>query len=484
VNATLRRLAGVITVMFLMLMLAATSVQFFQAGSLNADPRNVRTLYREYGTYRGPIVVAGTPIAYSEPIDDPYGYQRLYADGPLYAPVTGFYSIVYGRSGMELAENASLNGTVDSLFLQRVDDLITGRTSQGATVELTIDPVVQQAAWDALGDQAGAVVALDPTTGAVLAMVSKPTYDPNILASHVNADVVANWTALTTDPTRPMDNRAIAGNTYPPGSVFKIITAAAAIEIGGLAADTVIPAPDELQLPLSTNTLHNYGGQRCSPTGEQTLNESFAISCNTSFAQLGMDLGAPALQQMAANFGFGRDLEIPLKVTPSYFPESLDAPQTALAAIGQYDVRVTPLQVAMVSAAIANDGVMMRPYLVSRVIDSDLTVLRETTPTQLATPISAATASVLTDMMVESVNHGTGTAARIPGVTVAGKTGTAEHGADAPPHAWFTAFAPADTPQVAVAVIVENGGDLGSEATGGAVAAPIAKAVIRAVIER
>ena len=480
-NTPLRRLATVVLVMFGILVGGATWVQFVQAGDLNADSRNVRTLYREYGNPRGPIVVAGESVASSAPVDDPFGYQRSYLNGPLYAHVTGYYSVVYGRHAIEEWMNTELNGSADSLFYARLQDLVTGRQPLGASVELTIDPVVQQAAWDALGDQRGAVVAIDPATGAILAMVSKPSYDPNVLASHDMAAVTAAWDALQADAGRPMENRVIAGRTYPPGSTFKLITAAAALE-SGYVPETEISAPLELQLPLSSSVLRNFGGASCSPTGIATLADALRISCNTAFAQLGIDLGDDVLRAQAEAFGFDAQLNVPMRVSPSHFPADPDAPQTALSAIGQYEVTVTPLQMAMVSAAIANGGTQMNPYLVANVRSQDLTVVDQTEPTELGRPISPATASALRDMMVRVVQSGTGRSAQISGVEVAGKTGTAQTSDDAAPHAWFTAFAPAEAPRVAVAVIVENGGSLGNEATGGAVAAPIARAVIEAVL--
>jgi peptidoglycan glycosyltransferase len=481
VNTPLRRLASVVAVMFLGLMVAATWVQFVQAPSLNNDQRNVRTLYREYGNFRGPIVVGGQAIASSVPVDDSFGYQRVYANGPLYAPVTGYYSVVFGREGIEKWLNTELNGSADSLFYERLQDLVTGRQTRGASVELTIDPAVQQAAWDALGDQRGAVVAMDPRTGAILAMVSKPSYDPNVLASHDFDAVRAAWDALLADEGDPLVNRAIAGDTYPPGSTFKLVTAAAALE-NGLTSASEVAAPRTLRLPQTSRDLQNFGGAACSASGTTTLADALRISCNTAFAQLGLDLGADRLRAQAEAFGFDSPLNVPMKVTESRFPEEPDAPQTALSAIGQYEVRVTPLQMAMVAATIGNGGVQMTPYLVQRVRSQDLTVVVEHDPAELGRPISPSTAQQLRDMMVGVVENGTGRAARISGVGVAGKTGTAQTTDDVPPHAWFTAFAPAEAPRVAVAVVVEHGGSMGSEATGGAVAAPIARAVIQAAL--
>ncbi|MDM8085156.1 penicillin-binding transpeptidase domain-containing protein [Cellulomonas cellasea] len=483
-NTPLRRLSLVVVTMFLALMVGTSWVQFVQADALNNDSRNVRTLYREFGNPRGPIIVAGTPIAWSEPVDDAFGYQRIYAPGAMYSNVTGFYSIVNGRTGIESAENDVLTGSSDSLFLSRIQDLITGKQPQGSSVELTLNPAAQQAAWDALGDQVGAVVALDPTTGAVLALVSTPGFDPNSLATHDTAAASTAYKDLNAAANDPLVDKAISGKTYPPGSTFKLVTAAAALESGQYSADTVLAAPDVLSLPQTTATIGNYGGASCGSGGQTTLSDALRVSCNTAFAQLGMDLGADALREQAEKFGFSTPLSIPMKVTESYFPpnEDLDPAKLAKSAIGQQDVRTTPMQMAMVSAAIANGGKVMTPYTVATVRTADLDVISETEPSVFSTAISAGTASTLRDMMVSVVDSGTGTAAKIPGVQVAGKTGTAETTAEQSPHAWFTGFAPANDPKVAVAVIVEHGGSTGNEATGGKVAAPIAKAVMQAVL--
>lgn len=482
-NTPLRKLATVVIVMFAALMLSATWVQYVKAPSLNADGRNVRTIYREYGNYRGPIVVGGEQIAWSTPVSDSFGYQRKYSNGALYSAVTGFYSVVYGRTGIEATNNTVLNGSADSLFLARLQDLVTGKQQRGATVELTIDPAVQKAAGDALGGQKGAVVALDPRTGAILAMVTSPGFDPNALARHDISAVNSTYQTLLNDPNGPLVNRAIAGDTYAPGSIFKLVTAAAALESGRYQPATMLQAPRELSLPLTSAKIQNFGGESCSSTGKLSLADSLRISCNTSFAQLGLDLGDKVLRNQARAFGFDQTLHIPLKVTASHFPESLDAPQTAISAIGQFEDRVTPLQVAMIASAIANRGVLMTPYLVATERSSDLAVISKTEPSEFGRPISAATAGQLRDMMLAAVRNGTGRAAAISGVDVAGKTGTAQTSQQAP-DAWFTAFAPASDPQVVVAVVVEHGGSLGSEATGGQVAAPIARAVIKAVLKR
>lgn len=478
-NGPLRRLGTVVGAMFTVLLLAATWVQFVDAPSLRADGRNSRTFLDQLARDRGPITVAGEPIARSVPSDDEYRYQREYPAGALYAHASGYYSVTSGATGLERAEDGLLSGTSDALFYRRLSDLVTGRKPGGAVVETTLDPAVQQAAWDALGDQRGAAVALDPRTGQVLAMVSKPSFDPNVLASHDGQAALAAAERLQADPGRPLENRAIASRGYPPGSTFKLVVTAAALEKGATPS-TVLDAPDVLRLPQTTATLPNAGGESCGPDGKATLAQALKISCNTAFAGLGMSLGEKAITDQAAAFGFGASPEIPLRVTPSVVPARMNPPQLAQASIGQFDVRVTPMQVAMVSAGIANGGVVMAPQMIASVRGADLEVISSPRPQRLGRAVSEGTAEALTQMMEGVVEDGTGRSAKIPGVAVAGKTGTAEHAPDAPPHAWFTAFAPADDPQIAVAVVVEDGGGNGTEASGGRTAAPIAQQMITA----
>jgi len=281
------------------------------------------------------------------------------------------------------------------------------------------------------------------------------------------------YAQLSQDPTQPLLNRTISA-VYPPGSTFKLVTAAAALTSGKYTKDTVIPAPRTLRLPNSTAVLKNFGGETCSPTGKMTLEAALKVSCNTAFALLGIALGDVALRDQAEAFGFNTTFDTPMTSATSVFPLSLDPAQTAQAAIGQFDVTATPLQMAIVSAAIANNGSWFKPYLVSKQLAPDLSVLDVTQPELGGRAVSPQVAAQLRDMMITVVNQGTGTAAQISGISVAGKTGTAEHGNGLAPHAWFTAFAPAAAPKVAVAVIVEDGGG-NTEATGGRVAAPIAR---------
>ena len=481
-NTPLRRLAVVAFALFASLLASTTFTQFVSAGDLRADSRNTRTILDELSRERGPIVVGNEAVVTSVPVDDQYQFQRTYTDAELYAHATGFYSLVYGATGIEGTESTLLAGTADQQFYSRLSDTLSGRAAKGATVELTIDPEVQRAAWDALGDQRGAVVALDPGTGDILAMVSKPSFDPGLLASHDRSAVVENREALLAQEGSPLTNRAIGGNLYPPGSVFKLVTAAAAIESGDYDENSVLPGPAELDLPQTSTPLRNSGGESCGAGDEVSLSNAMRISCNTAFGHLGMELGGEAISEQADAFGFGSDLRIPLKVAPSTIPDELNTPQEAQTAIGQYETRVTPLQVAMISAAIANGGELMRPNLIREVVTDDLDVLESPDPQSLGNPVSQETARSLTAMMELVVEDGTGQAAQIEGVAVAGKSGTAQHAEGASPHAWFTSFAPAADPQVAVAVVVERGGTAGDEASGGRTAAPIARAVMEAVI--
>jgi peptidoglycan glycosyltransferase len=479
VNQSLRRLAVAVGVLFLALAVNANYVQVIEAKALRENPHNSLVLVREYARQRGPIVVGGKSVADSVATNDALKYLRVYPGGAEYAPATGYFSVVYGSTGIERAEDGILSGSDNRLF--SLSQLINGRNPPGGAVELTINPAAQRAAWLGLRGKVGAAVALDPQTGAVLALVSSPSYNPSLLTKHDPRADIAAYRRLLSARNQPMLDRALS-QTYPPGSMFKIVTLSAALSTGRYNAQTVIPAPTQLRLPQTTHYLHNFGGEVCGNGRTDTLADAFRISCNTAFAHLGLVLGGAALSRQASRFGFGTSLSIPLLAVPSVFPSNLDQPQTALSAMGQYNDRVTPLQAAMLSAAIADGGVVMRPYLVSRLLSANFSTISHTAPVRLGRAVSGRVAAEVNKLMQLVVSSGTGTAAQIPGVTVAGKTGTAQHGVGAAPDAWFTAFAPAQHPRVAVAVVVENGGSLGSEATGGAVAAPIVRSIIEAVL--
>ncbi|HCE60883.1 penicillin-binding transpeptidase domain-containing protein [Janibacter terrae] len=483
-NQPIRRLSMLVAMLFVLLLGSSTWIQVLGSQDINDRPGNRRTQLESYARERGQILLGGRPIARSTPTQDDLQWQRRYSEPELYSHVTGWNSFTYGPGGgIESAADGLLSGRDDQLFYDRVTGTIAGREPKGASLELTINPRVQQAADEALGDQRGAVVALDPRTGAVLAMVSHPDFDPTPLVSHDPATEKKAWDSLNSDPARPLVNRAIGGNLYPPGSVFKIVTAAAAIEDGRWSEDSSIPGPAVLDLPQTDVGLPNSHPGACGPDDKVTLAVAMQDSCNTAFGWLGMELGGDAVREQAGKFGFGEDLDIPMSVTPSTVPEELSPPQEAQVGIGQYDVRVTPMQVAMVTAAVANDGVVMKPHLVQSVLGSDLSKIDETKPEQLSRAMEPETSDQLTDMMKLVVEQGTGTQGAVPGYSVAGKTGTAEHADDEAPHAWFTAFAPADNPQIAVAVVVEEGGRAGNEGYGGSVAGPISAAVMKAALQ-
>jgi peptidoglycan glycosyltransferase len=486
-NTSLRRVSIAIMALIVLLLANATLTQVFTADGLRSDPRNQRVLLDEYSRQRGQISAGGQLLAYSTSTEGRFRFLRVYPNPLAYAPVTGFYSLRYSSAGLERAEDAVLNGSDERLFGRRLADFFTGRDPRGGNVGTTLNPQVQQAAWDAMehgcnGPCKGAVVALEPSTGKILAMVSAPSYDPNLLASHDVDEQSKAWEQLRDDPNAPLVNRAIS-ETYPPGSTFKVITTAAALQ-DGATVDTQLTSASRIALPDSTATLENYGGSSCGSGPTASLREAFAKSCNTSFVQLGINTGADALRGAAQAFGLdSAPPPIPLQVAESTVGAISDQAALGMSSIGQKDVAVTPLQNAVVAATIANDGVRMAPYLVDDLKGPDLANLSTTAPREVRRAVSSQVATTLTDLMI-GAEQATQQKGAIAGVQIASKTGTAEHGTDprnTPPHAWYIAFAPAKAPKVAVAVLVENGGDRLS-ATGGALAAPIGRATIAAAL--
>jgi peptidoglycan glycosyltransferase len=486
-NTSLRRISVMIMALIVLLLANATLTQVFTADGLRSDPRNQRVLLDEYSRQRGQISAGGQLLAYSVSTQGRFRFLRVYPNPMTFAPVTGFYSLSYSSTGLERAEDTILNGSDQRLFGRRLADFFTGRDPRGGNVATTINPPVQQAAWDAMADGCngpckGAVVALEPSTGKILAMVSAPSYDPNLLATHDLAEQSDAWQRLRDDPDSPLLNRAIS-ETYPPGSTFKVLTTAAALQAGA-TPDTALTAQPTIALPNSTATLENFGGSSCGGSPTATLSYAFAHSCNTAFVQLGMDTGADALRSTAGAFGIGvAPPGIPLQVVESTVGPMPDDAALGMSSIGQKDVALTPLQNAMIAATVANKGVTMTPYLVDSLKGPDLANIATTAPTEERRAVPERVADTLTDLMVaaEQVTQQKGA---IAGVQIASKTGTAEHGTDprnTPPHAWYIAFAPAQAPKVAVAVLVENGGERLS-ATGGAVAAPIGRATIAAAL--
>jgi penicillin-binding protein A len=478
VNAPLRRVAISVLVLFTLLILNVNYIQVVRADKLRADKTNTRVLAEEYGRARGSIVVDGTPIAESVRTKDTLTYLRKYAQGLTYAPVTGYYSLVSGNWGLESAENDVLSGSDPRLFVRHLTDLFTGRDPSGGDVVLTLDGKTQTAAMDALNGLNGrtaAVAALDPSTGKILAMASTPTYDPNQLSSHDPKAIRAYAAQLSPGPQKPdpRSNQATS-QRYSPGSVFKVITAAAALSTGDYTPQTAIPAPDELSLPNSTHKLINFNHESCNGGADQPLIDALTISCNTAFAQLGMTLGEDKVRSMAEAFGIDDTKStVPLPVVASTVGAIADKAQLANASIGQQNVQITPLEGAMIAAAVANHGTLMKPYLVDSVRAPDLTVIDQTDPKVLSHPISSQVAGQLTTMMTSVVTSGTGKKAQIPGVQVAGKTGTAQTDPENSDNSWFVGFAAGPHP-IAIAVFIKGGGK-----TGGDASAPIAKQVMQ-----
>jgi peptidoglycan glycosyltransferase len=486
-NTSLRRISVTIMALVVLLLANATLTQVFTAGGLRSDPRNQRVLLDEYSRQRGQISAGGQLLAYSVSTNGRFRFLRVYPEPQMYAPVTGFYSLQYSSTGLERAEDSILNGSDERLFGRRIADFFTGRDPRGGNVETTLNPQVQQAAWEALasgcnGPCKGSVVALEPSTGKILAMVSAPSYDPNLLASHDAEEQSAAWQRFRDDPNSPLVNRAIA-ETYPPGSTFKVITTAAALQAGA-TPDTLVTSAARIPLPDSTATPENYGGAACGDGPTVPLKVAFAKSCNTAFVQLGIDTGTDAVRNAARAFGLDAAPEpIPLQVAESRLGPISDAAALGITSIGQKDVALTPLQNAMIAATIANGGLTMQPYLVQDVKGPDLANISTTAPTEVRRAVSSQVAATLTDLMIDA-EQVTQQKGAIAGVQIASKTGTAEHGTDprnTPPHAWYIAFAPAKAPKIAVAVLVEDGGDRLS-ATGGALAAPIGRATIAAAL--
>lgn len=478
-NRQIKLLGIALMVLFSALFLQLNRLQVFQANALAHDSRNTRAVVLDFSKQRGQILAAdGTVLAQSVPTPDVYKYLRQYSNPGLYADVTGFFSFTFGTDGAERQFNSRLQGK--TVPIRSITDIVQARPGT-ANVNLTIQPSVQQAAAQALGTQKGAVVALDPRTGAILALYSYPTFDPGLLAQHDQAQVRNTWTQYQDDPAKPLLPRAYR-ERYAPGSTFKVVTASAAVAQAPELVTKTYPTQPDLALPQTTRKLSNFAGEVCGGQMPQLLK----VSCNTGFAQVGLDLGAQKLSGQATNFGFDTRPPIDLPAAavsnfpaPTVFARNL--PALAYSAIGQQDVSASPLQMALVAASIGNGGIEMTPHLLSRVTDDQSRVIETYQPQVWKQPLDPRQAAQVRDMMVGVVTGGTGTGAAISGVQVAGKTGTAQT-TPGRAHAWFISFAPAQSPRVAVAVIVENQNGVGDAATGGRVAAPIAKTVLQAAL--
>ncbi|HJV99844.1 MAG TPA: penicillin-binding protein 2 [Arthrobacter sp.] len=470
--------------MFALIFGALSYVQVIGADDLKANAWNKRAILQDYCNDRGAIIVGGTPIAESVAGSETCKFQRTYSQPELYAGITGYFSQNYGATGLEVAMNDQLAGSSDQQFLDRIGQLFLGNQPKGASVELTIDPRIQRLAYDLIPDgQRGSIVVTNPKTGAILAMVSKPSYDPNLIATQDPTAESTNINELVKVPGINL-NQSVSGPTgelLAPGSVFKLVDVAAALSSGKYNKDSQLPNPAELPFPGISYKLPNYAGGNCYT--RDTASFAFALqqSCNTPFASIALDLGRDAIAEQAKKFGFGESLgdQLKLEYAMQGFPDDLDQPGLAQSAIGQKDVRATPLQIALMTAAIANDGVQMSPSLVKTLRSPDLRVLDEPQPTALRTSTTPEIANQITEWMTSAVSEGIARGAAVPGVQVAGKTGTAELG-NGLNNSWFTGFAPANNPQVGVTIVME-GVDI---TTGAQLTSPNAKKIFEAVLNK
>ncbi|WP_432036886.1 peptidoglycan D,D-transpeptidase FtsI family protein [Streptomyces cucumeris] len=483
-NKPLRRIAIFCGLLVLALLIRDNWIQYVQADELKENKHNRRVLIARYSQPRGNIIVDGRPITGSVETDGTdFKYKRTYKNGKMWAPVTGYASQVFDANQIEKLEDEILTGDDDRLFFNRTIDMITGKDQRGGDVITTLNGKAQKAAYEGLGNKKGAVAALDPRTGKILALASTPSYDPSTVAGGSKKDEKA-WNDLQpkNNTDDPMLNRALR-QTYPPGSTFKVVTAAAALENGKYSdIDAPTKSPLPWRLPLSTKNLENEGNIPCE---NAPLRRALQYSCNTVFGKLGDDLGQEKMLEQAEKFGFGEEVLTPVRANASVYPEKMDRPSNALSAIGQYDTRTTPLQMAMVASAIANDGKLMKPYMVDSLRAPNLSTIERTDPEEMSQAVSPENAGKLQDMMKTVVDKGTGTAAQIPGVEVGGKTGTAQHGVanSKNPYAWFISYAKTDDGSpVAVAVVIEGSDTVRDDIAGGRLAAPIAKDVMKAVL--
>ncbi|MFD6426528.1 peptidoglycan D,D-transpeptidase FtsI family protein [Streptomyces sp. NPDC060198] len=480
-NKTIRRTSVFCLLLVLALLVRASWVQVYDAKALADNDNNRRNTIAQYAQPLGDIIVAGSPVTGSErTTSGDLAYKRTYTDGELYAAVTGYGSQAYGSTQLEGIYGPVLDGTDDRL--KNAADVITGEAAAPGDVLTTIDPDVQKAAYEALGDDKGAAVAMDPKTGRILGMVSTPSYDPSTISGTTDQDA---WQKLLDDPDKSLVNRALR-QPLAPGSTFKLVVASAALENGLYdSVDQATDSPDPYTLPGTTTVLSNESAS--APCENATLRTALQYSCNNVFAKVAADLGQEKLRAMAEKFGFDTEkLDVPVRASASVYPKEMDSAQTALTGIGQFEVTATPMQMAMVSAALANGGELAAPHLVSSVTDSKGAALQEYPDGDTERVVSESTAAQLRSAMVTVVEDGTGTNARIDGAEVGGKTGTAQNGVgnENTPYAWFTSYAKDATSgkEVAVAVVVEDSGAARSEVSGNGLAAPVARKMMEAAL--
>ena len=487
-NQQIRKLAGGLLVLYLALFVALNVVQVGKKDELNANPQNNRQTIRDFNRMRGAIVTAdGIVIARSipSPAGDDYKYQRTYPDSRYFANITGYYTYSFGSTQLEKTLNDVLMGDTTQ---QKVDSLLGGSDNTGSA-QLTLRADVQRIAADALGEREGTVVVMDPTTGAILAMVSYPTYDANQVADHNTKTAEDVLDFLNNYPGKPLLANAYQEN-YMPGSSFKIITTGIALENGVTSLERSWASESEWTPPQTTDPIQNYGGKACGGT----MREVFYRSCNIPFAQMASELGPERMTAGVAAWGIGEKLPIDMpgavassycgNVTPcdaSFFNDQL--PLLAIGGFGQGNDLMVPLHMCMVASTVANGGRMMSPYVVDATLAHDGSVLSKTSPTIWKQPISPTTAATLNELMVGVVNNGTGKPMQLAnGIQAAAKTGTAQlnfvEGEPQRSHAWIVGFAPAEAPRYAVAVILKGTTDEISAGTGGKLAGPVAKAVL------
>ncbi|EDY56288.1 MULTISPECIES: penicillin-binding protein 2 [Streptomyces] len=486
-NKPLRRIAIFCGLLVLALLIRDNWLQYVKADSLREDPDNRRVLIARYATPRGDIIVDGKAITgHAETTSGDFKYKRTYKDGAMWAPVTGFVSQAYGATQLESIEDGILTGTDDRLFFRNTLDMLTGKPKEGGNVVTTLSAAAQKAAYDGLKKQGGkgAVAAIEPSTGKILALASYPSYDPSTIAGGSDSDAEA-WKKIDkkNNPDDPSLNRALR-EVYPPGSTFKVVTAAAALENGLYkSADEQTDSPLPWTMPGTTTQLKNEGNIPCK---NATMRVALQYSCNTVFGKIGSDLENAKMLEEAKKFGFTEEQFTPVRSSASVFSDDMNKSQTALSSIGQYNTAATPLQMAMVASAVANNGTLMKPYMVDSLQAPNVDTLEKTEPEKMSEPLSPENAQILQSMMETVVQKGTGTTAQIQGVTVGGKTGTAQHGENNSknPYAWFISYAKVgDSAPVAVAVVVQDDNAVRENISGSGLAAPIAKSVMEAVID-
>ncbi|MCX4779657.1 peptidoglycan D,D-transpeptidase FtsI family protein [Streptomyces sp. NBC_01264] len=483
-NKPLRRISIFCGLLVLALLVRTNWLQYVKAEELSTRKENRRVQIAQYATERGNIIVGGKPITGSAVTDgSDYKFKRTYLDGPLWAPVTGYASQAFGSTQLESLEDGILTGNDDRLFFDRTIGMFTGEKKQGGNVVTTLNAAAQKAAFDKLGDKKGAVAAIDPRTGAILALVSTPSYDPSSFAGNSKTDEKA-WVELKDSEDKKLVNRALR-ETYPPGSTFKVVTAAAALE-NGVVTDINAPTDtdDPYILPGTRTPMVNHA-QNC---GKATLNYALQVSCNSVFAHMGDKVGRDNMVKTAEKFGFNNDkIDTPVRAFASVYDKTMSPDGNAQSSIGQFNTAATPLQMAMVTAAIANNGKLMKPYMVSHLESPGLDIVEKHEPQEMSRPLSVENAKKVRDMMVNVVQNGTGDKAKIPGTVVGGKTGTAQHGEGNKkrPYAWFISYAenPDGSSPVAVAVVIEDSAADREDISGGGLAAPVAKAVMQAVLK-